>query len=386
MIQLRYLSAFVLATLLWCGLFLAFTLIVDPYGVSPVRVSWDRVNQFKPKRLDIDRLIKPYEVWRYQPRTVFLGTSRIQQAIDPSALDGTTYAPAYNASIPASSLGLNVSHLHQYIDLDPQLHTVVVELFLYNFLGATQERAPKTLAEYVRNTATLFVSADTLWAAMQTLGFNLIKHVPAYEIKAGGYFYYPPGHDAIGPFKGYPASIWKTHETRTEGMKLHEPAFDAVREIIEICREHNLKLVFLLTPNHAYDDYYLESIGAWKTVEEWLLRLSAEPTTVYSFSQPNAWVYEPVTHSMRYWNDPYHFSLEMGRAMQLALAGMKVDGAPYNFMVRMTPDIVPGHIKSRREAIRLWAQDNPNFVAKFQEERRKWEILHARDKQNKNGL
>jgi hypothetical protein len=384
MAQPRYLAAFVLGTLLWCGLFLAFTWIIDPYGVSPIHVSWSHVNQFKPKRLDIDRLIKPYEVWRYQPRTVFLGTSRILQAIDPSVLDGTAYAPAYNASIPASSLGLNISHLRQYIDLDPQLRTVVVELFLYNFLGQEQEHAPKTLAEYVRNTATLFASADVLWASILTLGYNLIRNVPHYEIKPGGYFYYPPGHDAKGPFDGYPAGIWKLHETRTEDMKLHEPAFDVVREIIEICREHNLDLVFVLTPNHAYDDYYLESIDAWGTVQEWLSRVSAE-ATVYSFSQPNAWVYEPVQKSMRYWNDPYHFSLEMGRAMQLALAGVKVDDAPNNFMVRMTPDMVPGHIKNRRETIRRWAQDNQDFVAKFQEERRKWEIVQARDKRNKHG-
>jgi hypothetical protein len=380
MIQHRYLAAFVLATLLWCSLFLAFTWIIDPYGVSPARVSWNRVNQFKPKRLDIDRLIKPYEVWRYQPRTMFLGTSRIEEAIDPSTLDGTAYAPAYNASIPANSLGMNVSHLRQYIQLDPRLRTVVVELFLYNFLGKQQERAPETFVEYVRNTATLFVSADTLWASILTLGYNLIRNAPHYEIKPGGYFYYPPGHDAKGSFDAFPASIWKLKEG--VGTKLHESAFDSLREIIRIGREHNLDLIFVLTPNHAYDDFYLESNYAWKVVEEWLLRLSAEDAAIYSFSQPNAWVYEPVTHSMRYWNDPYHFSLEMGHAMQLALTGVKVNGAPDNFMVRLTPDMVPGHIKSRKEAIQRWAQQNTDFVAKFQEERRKWEQARASQKKN----
>jgi hypothetical protein len=72
----------------------------------------------------------------------------------------------------------------------------------------------------------------------------------------------------------------------------------------------------------------------------------------------------------------------MGRAMQLALTGVKVNGAPDNFMVRLTPDMVPGHIKSRKEAIRRWAQQNPDFVAKFQEERRKWEQARASQKKN----
>ena len=140
MIVPRYLIALGLGICLWIVLFFAFTLLVDPFGVSPLRVSISGVNTFKPRRADIDRILKPYEVWRYRPKTVFLGTSRIHQSLDPAALDGTRYAPAYNASIPASSVGLNVSHLQQYVELDPLLRTVVVELFFPNFLGQPQER------------------------------------------------------------------------------------------------------------------------------------------------------------------------------------------------------------------------------------------------------
>lgn len=376
MIHLKYLWALALAAVAWSAIYFAFTLTMDPYGVSPLTVTLKRINQFKPMRRDIDRLIKPYEVWRYQPHTVFLGTSRIHQSIDPAALDGTKFAPAYNASIPASSLGLNISHLRQYLDLNPRLRMVVVELFLYNFLGAEQERAPKSLTEYLLNTAGLFVSADVLWASLQTSWYNLTKYAPVYEIKPGGYLYYPPGHDTKGPFDGFAVGIWKHHETRAEGMKLHEPAFDSVREFFKIAREYNLDLVFVLTPNHAYEDYYLEVVNEWKTVEDWLRRVSAEGA-VYSFSQPNEWVYEPVRTGMRYWNDPYHFSLEFGNAMQHALAGRSFPGAPDNFMVRITPGNVAAHVADRRAAIGEWARANPVFVTAFQEEKRRWESRQA---------
>jgi len=111
MIDHRYFNLFTLGILFWVFLFLTVTWVVNPYGVSPINITIERINKFKPKRIDIDRLIKPYEVWRYQPKTIFLGTSRFHQSIDPSVLDGTKYAPAYNASIPASSLGMNISHL-----------------------------------------------------------------------------------------------------------------------------------------------------------------------------------------------------------------------------------------------------------------------------------
>jgi hypothetical protein len=285
MIEPRYLKYVVFGILFWTAAYFAYTLVIDPYGVSPWRVPLERVNHYKPKRVDIDRLIKPYEVWRYQPRTVFLGTSRIHQSMDPAALDGTAFAPAYNASIPASSLGMNIAHLQQYLELDDRLDTVIVELFLYNFLGQGQERAPKTVAEYALNVATLFVSADALWAATQTWFHNRKRGVPVYEITPGGYFYYPPGHNAKGPFDGYPAGIWTLHASRADGMRLNEAAFESFHELVRLARGHGKKIVFLLTPNHAYDDYYIDAVGEWRIVEEWLRRLSAD-ATVYSYSQP----------------------------------------------------------------------------------------------------
>ena len=377
MIHPKFLRALAVAAAFWVGAYFLLTLTVDPYGVSPLKMAVDRVNVFKPKRVDIDRLIKPYEVWRHQPRTVFLGTSRIHQAMDPAILDGSRFAPAYNASIPASSLGLNVSHLRQYIELNPNLKVVFVELFLYNFLGQPQERQLKTRAEFVRESAGLFFSNDVLWASVLTFAYNLGINKPSFEIKPGGYYFYKPGHDATGPFSGFPAGIWPLHETRTSGMKLHEPAFESLREIAKIAQEKKLELVFVLTPNHAYDDYYIDDVGAWDKVEEWLRRLSEEPITIYSFSQPNPWVYEPVRKPMLFWNDPYHFSLEMGNAMQSALAGQINPGAPANFMMRMTPQSVALHIASRRAAIREWALDNPAFVVAFQEEKRRWESRKA---------
>lgn len=369
----RYLALLALGTLAWAVLFFGFTLLVDPYGVSPLKVPFTKLNAYKPRRVDIDRVIKPYEVWRHQPKTVFLGTSRIHQSIDPAALDGTRFAPAYNASIPASSLGLNISHLQQYLDLDPQLRTVVVELFLYNFLGQGQEHPPKDFQEYLRNSLNLFISADTLWAAVQTVGYNLTRTRPAFEISPRGNYSYPPGHNAKPPFDGYAAGIWKYHATRAKGMVLHEPAFDAVRALIDLARSRNVEILFVLSPNHAYDDYYIEAIGAWGTVQEWIARLAGMGATVYSFSQPNDWVYEPVSERMRYWHDPYHFSLEMGRGIQQVLAGRPGSDLPANFAMRLTPGDVPAHVAGRSAAVRAWAAANPGFVTAFHEEKRRFE-------------
>ena len=155
MIQPGYLRTFALGVAIMFAAYLAFTSIVDPYGVSPLRLTLPGINGVKPKRLAIDRLIKPYEVWRYQPRTVFLGTSRFHQSIDPAVLDGTRFSPAYNAALPATSLWETEALLEEFFEYDKNLRAVFVELFLYHFLGDERPRARRTLLQFLPQTTPL---------------------------------------------------------------------------------------------------------------------------------------------------------------------------------------------------------------------------------------
>ena len=353
----------------WVITFAVVTLTVDPYGVSPLNAEISYVNEVKPRRLDIDRIIKPYEVWKYQPETVFLGTSRIHQSINPMILDGTNFATAYNASIPASSLSMNISHLRQYLELNPNLKTVFVELFVYNFLGQGQDQVSKSIWEFATNIAKLFVSADVLWDSVVTLLYNATDGKPRYVIEAGGNFYYPPGHDARGTYAGFAAGIWQMAPKGADSMVLHAPAIETVRQLQAVANDNGLEMVFIATPNHAYHDYFIEKIGGWAVVEDWLTQVTSLGTVV-SFSQPNDLVYEPVSAEMKYWNDPFHFSLSMGEAISRSLIG-DTEGLPANFMVRLTPDMVPAHIAARRGAVRSWAEENPDYVAKLEQERLK---------------
>jgi hypothetical protein len=367
----RYLRALALSFAALLGLFVLFTGIIDPYGVSPIHLELPGINTLKPKRVDIDRLIKPYEVWRYQPRTIFLGTSRAHQSLDPSVLDGTRFAPAYNASMPAGSMEMNAAYLRQYVGLDRNLHTVIIELFLPSFIGVASGLRVGTSSEFASNTVTLFASANTLWDSIATVAYNAASGRPTFQIEPRGYLYRPPGRETQGPFDRFASYIWSSQVSEPDKATFSEAAFDAILDIIEIARSNGLELIFLLGPSHGYADYYYDSIGAWGVIEEWLMRLSGR-ATVYSFSQPNDWVNEPISPRMTYWYDTFHYSLAMGRSMLTTLAGLPTFGLPDNFMERLTPDRVASHVERRRDAVRRWAQANPSFVTRFEEARRKW--------------
>src|SRR4030081_3211092 len=81
-------------------LVVAFALVIDPYGLSPIQIGIPGVNTAKVERISHDRLIKPYEALAIAPQTIIVGTSRVKQAFDPDA------APAelgrvYNAGVDA---------------------------------------------------------------------------------------------------------------------------------------------------------------------------------------------------------------------------------------------------------------------------------------------
>ena len=388
MIQPRYLSMFFAGLVLWLALHLAFVLIVDPYRVSPFQVSWKAGNLHKPKRIDIDRLIKPFEVWRNTPRTIFLGTSRIHQAIVPSHLNGTRYAPAYNASIPASTLQLSFSHLQKYIELDPDLKTIFIELFFSHFLDyhypvAMPEAGPVPLVDVLRDASVLFVSGDAFLASVQTLYYNSEFAPPCPEIHPEGYITYPYARNrsAKGNFDGFnaPFGIWKTHGSAIHAgnqFKLQESAFTAVEEMVKLCKARGVDLMFVLTPTHAYHDYYFDSFGGTKLVAEWLKRVSAV-AEVYTIPLPSEVVYEPVQAAgMRYWSDPIHFTIETGWMIENALSGINSGRTSDKFAVRMRPDLVDGYLQDCEKSLMLWVSKNPDFVAAFQYGRQTWEAAN----------
>ena len=368
-IHQRYLRWLLGATAAWFGFFFALTWIIDPYGVSPIRVSIPRFNTYKVARIDIDRLTKPYEVWRQQPRTVFLGSSRIHESMDPAALNGTRYAPAYNAAIPADSLGESFANLKLFIQLDPNLRAVFLELFLYKFI-IPQPTVERSFGEFLRNTASLHFSTDTLRASAMTVGVNALRPDLTAYVSAGGHWVPPAGYSTLTNFdqSHFIKSILGHHQKITD-MVLQSTAIASLDRIVALCRERGIELHMIVTPSYPWDDYRLLSLGYWPLLEQWLRQLSRYENVV-SFSQYNDVLTEPPGAQMRWWYDPIHFSGNTGMLMLAALSGQRASGTPNNFLTPITPQTVEAVIRDRRAGLASWVQTNADYVAAFERGKR----------------
>src|SRR3954452_3567860 len=132
----RYLALMALSWVLAALFVTAFTLLVDAIGISPVRVAIAGFNAWKPLRQDYDWIVTRYDVWSKQPTTIFMGSSRIKQSIDPKVVAGTEFAPAYNGGINGSANFVETqAYLQDYLRADKNLHHVFIEAFAPALLG-----------------------------------------------------------------------------------------------------------------------------------------------------------------------------------------------------------------------------------------------------------
>src|SRR5262249_2973688 len=168
-----------------------FTLLVDAIGISPIRLSIAGLNTSKPLRQDYDWIFKRFDVWRNQPATVFMGSSRVKQSIDPKLLSETAFAPAYNAGLNGSANFAETNpYLHYYLQSDKNLRRVLIEAFVPPLLpygGIDSETGPFVvptqntkrptvlqlgLASDIADLTSVFFSLDGVRSAISTVAAN----------------------------------------------------------------------------------------------------------------------------------------------------------------------------------------------------------------------
>ena len=352
-----------------------FVQIVDPYGVSPIGSRIEGFNAVKPARYNIDRQIKPYEVWAKQPKTIFMGTSRIHQSINPTVLKGTELWPAYNASVPANTLQLNYKQLKDYIHLDPNLSRVYIEIYIYSFIKyppyMTNNYEHLTSGNFLDVVLPLFVSFSSFQDSLITLYHNMINKTLVFEIAPEGNaeFNRDPGIIATQTFPTFPTSIFKDH---FNGVQLDYSTFMYIDKITELCKQNNIELIFLATPECPDWDYYHHLTGHWDIQRELLHQISMRGR-LFAVNRPCPQIYQTISVDNPYWHDPSHFSLEIGKLIQLDLLRLSNSPNKYEFLEELSAENIDDHIEARIYALKQWAKHHPKVVNALHQEQEKWD-------------
>ena len=338
----QFLYSFFKKALFIITAFLLFVLFIDPYGINPWGLEISRVNKIKYERVNIDRLIKPWEVYWKQPKTIFMGTSRPHQSLNPEVLDNSVFAPAYNAAVPASTLEENLLFLKKYFQLNKNIRFVVFDIFWITFFKREDIKGTQynlETLEFFTQFFGLVFSVESITDCFKTFYKNFRKNSRGYYISSEGFFVYPPNIDSSRHLAGY---LQNMHVEISNKIEIDEDRFIVLEEIEKLCKQNGAKLILTILPEPPISDYFYECNNITPLREYVFKRLSHYPD-VYYFSALGG-----LENPNPYWWDPHHPSITVGNMVLESLKSGKPNSTIPDFGVLLVPKNV-GKIFSDRK-------------------------------------
>jgi len=361
---LKLTAFFVLVTLLAV---LALNVIMDPFGVSPVKFTMGGINEPKFFRSNLDRLLKPYDVLSQQPTTLIFGSSRVKQAFNPEHLARSPFAPAYNAGFDWATLSEGTQLLEQQIHVGAAPRYMFVEIVVNTFFRPGKPQLPTTLSEHAQNFASMFLSMSAVVASGATLAKN---HSSAQT----GQYLLPNGlvanvkHETEKDFLIDFPMRWAA--TPRDRYIVNDRLLEQLEAYRRLCTENDIALAFFIAPYHAVYLYLEHERGRWADIENFK-RVLAGYGSVYDFTGFDRFSTEPIAGHMQYWTDVNHFSIEVGDHILDVLAGQRSADLPPEFGLRLTPSNIEVHLKNLRDARDRWITENRAFLENIEAARSK---------------
>ena len=341
---------------------LLFVLFIDPYGLNPLGLNIHRVNAVKYQRVKIDRLIKPWEVYWKQPKTIFMGTSRPHQAFNPEVLNDTVYESAYNAGVPAAALSENLKYLKKYFELNKNIRYVILDIFWINFLGKQKETAEVTYnlgtIDFFSQFSSLFFSIEAFTDSLVTFSKNTIKRIPGHCISPHGYYVFPQNIDSKGHLDGYLKNMHV--EMKKMPAEIDPEKLNIIDEISKLCEQNGAKLILTLLPEHPICDFFFEE-NKLTPLRNYVLRRLSTYSNVYYFSALN----EIGQNSNPYWWDPHHPSITVGNMALECIKTGKPNSKIPDFGILLTPTNVDQIIKNRHISLKQWIDLNTSYIENY---------------------
>lgn len=354
----------------------AITLTIDPYGVSPWGVDIPGINTERYMRHQVDRLVKPLDVLVQQPRTILIGTSRVNQGFEPGDFEGTHLAPAYNLGVDFANPTDSLALLETLLPLTPSVEFAVIEINFHHFFNLREVSVPETTFDLLFNV----MRAQFSWSALNATLTSVLKNrsypETAFWLNEKGRMLLPRKKSFKHDVETFITQrLDATHSGRfREDLGAQEVLFERIQHV---CRVHDVVCKFVVLPYQPVDLAAHVVTGRWPDLER-VKRFFLERGGVYDFTRFNRFTNEPRSDSMSYWQDINHFTPTVGRYIGHVLSGKPLTDTPANFGVLL-------EVENFDSEMRAWAAERDQWTAANMElqERIRAAIFEDGDSRNK---
>lgn len=338
-------------------------LVIDPYGVTDnPKISF--LNRLKPKQIKHVRLFKAINVNRIKPKTVFLGSSRVDLGLDPSHPALEKLQPAYNLAL----VGPNMYEVRRYFEHllvnpnHPKTIVLGIDFFMFNkyknnagdFEESRLGRQSINNEDFV-NTA---LSIDALNSSIETIQFNMQPGSSSlYQENGMRYLHLPPaGTSTESKFHKMTNRLLNTRGYYQEYLISQEYLAD-FQQIVVLCREKNIDLKVFISPMHASLIDGIREAGLWSDFENWKREITTI-TPVWDFSGYNSITTEPIGQDMKNYLDSSHYSSKVGDLILNRLFNYQEETIATDFGILITSENIGSHLAQVLVDQALWSDKN----------------------------
>lgn len=345
-----------------------FNGIIDPYGIMGApRIK--SVNHLKTSQVNNARLYKAVSIINQSQIDILLiGTSRVQQGMNPETLELVQDSTIYNAGMSALTPYEALAYIQHAYYNHPEIETVLLGLDFWVF-EADNKTVPG-FEEYrlhqrhldVRDILKFNLSRFSILDSLDTLRFSR-QHPELIAYEDNGFYdsradQFSDNYRADRPWEQV-FFQWVRGSRQENASPVSAAQLGYLEEIIEFCRVHNIELVLFTTPEHALGIYALERSGKLAAYEAWkedIARLSP----FWDFTDFNSVVTEPAQPGMENYIDTSHFTPVVGNWMLARmldpLLEHRVEGVPADFGVQVDASNRVEHFRAVEARYEAWKQ------------------------------
>jgi hypothetical protein len=362
--------------------------VIDPFDMYRLR-EFDGINMAKPAVYNRVRLFKAFEVRRFRPRAVVLGSSRAHVGFRCSheawaMVDGPCYNLAFDGAT-SPEMHAYLRHAHAVRPLSQ----VVLALDTYHLAGGPGftrpdfdplllfDRNHPRLLRFLTADLRLLTSFDTLRASVDTVQ-RQSAIAPRWFAPDGqrlGEVFFREIDSTfreVGP-RGYFNEVDRAEvRYQTEGLKPRSESMGSgpppdpeqsslsfIRRMVEFCITEGIALRIVITPAHAHQYEIASAVGAWASMQDGKRRLvnvlaelavahpKSQPVALWDFSGYSSVTTEPLPPSegrdeMRFYWDSSHFKGEVGDYVLDRIFGVSSPGrsVPADFGTLLTRETI----------------------------------------------
>jgi len=393
----NFFTAWLLGTCLLVGLVAAVNLAIDPYFIfdSP-RIAG--LNRDKPQAILLPRLAKTYLLERQHPKTLLLGSSRVDVGFDP---EGNAWPedrkPVFNLGIPGADFKLMYRFLQDALSVS-QPDLVIIGLGLEECLVMQRPRvASADRHAYFEYEGRLRIAEDggpnpgMLQARLEDIGSTLFSlkalgdsiHTIAAQGDTERATLSPLGYNSARDFIGLTRSdgaAWLVEAKDREKIGkivqwAKSPKYDLewIRKAVKYATDRHVRVILSISPGYEDEPLIYREASVWAEYTQWKRDLAAlvrefdgegRSVTLWDFSGLSPYVTGrvPAVHGeqMTWFWETDHFKPSLGDMVVARLFG----GGPADFGQQLTPDTLPAREAAEADLWNQFQQDRAEDIAR----------------------